>query len=772
MDSKAKSYELASNPSETVFDAIQDFYNRSVFTDLKFFGYGHNSDYTEGIGCHKLVLESVSGVFQQVLCEDTDQIYLPDVSHEDVKRFLDSIYQNICSKKEPDWDDSDPDLLAFFRIPFDFESISMIRKVEQLEENRPLKGERRQKWVKHNFTTPKKPIEFREIHTQSSIELKYAWDSILFETATDQGFSSNFEEDHQGLKRRKKTIPRAENKSPSWRKKQKKQSLCVEALKSMINSREGTLEITESIPPMKVEASFSEIKNLTHIKDSFHVLMGIHEDELGFTGKPLAWTEPDTPNDVAKQFDDSIHVFSNVFGLSEADLLSGPHLLRRQAGKTPMSNTSDLQKRLYNKATRRELEDELKDRQLLAAYAAPSMTYQAITLPKTGWNIDLQPTLSLYHDVVLICIHTLGVECRQIQFIRDDSDLFSSVLTRVLYLVWSGGLQGSKIPRSDHIIDRYLRMKRITYIKKTAETLLATEGDLPRKLPTFTCDICGESIQENAHGTERAMHKRKHTIENMECSCQLGEMSFDEKKRHYLLVHSGWKVEQCSLCKWVGSKDAMERHKVSVHKKVMCDECGKLCFNAEKLKTHRQNMHKMFQCKECMEDFEGFSKLKHHLGRFHGGGEELLEQHRNATKSENRRGKTQHAKSTESAQFPCEQCRKTFKLEKNLKSHLKTTHETELDLPFQCKKCAKRFIVKHKLKYHLMNVHIRSRPFACRYEGCSSNFNNQSNLRQHEMKIHGGVHGRVASINDFVSDEAMLNLAEVIKPSHPEHSGS
>lgn len=741
---------------ESVFVSIQDFYNRGVFTDLYIYGYGHNSDYSGGIGCHKLVLVSVSGVFRKVLQEDTDQIYFPDICHKDLRFIIDLIYQKLCNNQEPIWKDINPGLSLFLDIPIDFENTRFVSKVEEIKTN-----ERRQKRVQNLSPTTRSLTECKEIDTERSIDLKYLCDSIIIETKADE------DHQHQISKRRKTSItPKSERKPSISSRKQKAQFICIEDLRTQITNRDGTLEINQTNPPIEVEASFSEIKSLTHIKNSLHVLLGIRADEDGFIGKPLAWTEPDTSNDMAKQFDETIGEFANIFGLSEADLLSGPHLLRRQAGKTPMSNTSDLQKRLYNKATRTELENELKDPQMLEAYATPSMTYQHITLPKTDWKVELQPTLAFYHDVVLICIHKHAVECRQIQFIRNNSDLFSSVLTRILYLVWSGGLQGSKIPRNDHIIDRYLRMKRITYIRKTAETLLATEGELPRKLPTFTCDICGETIQENAHGTERAMHKRKHTIENMECSCQLGEMNFDEKKRHYLLVHSGWKVEQCPLCKWVGSKDAMERHKVSVHKKVMCDECGKLCFNSEKLKTHRHNMHKKFKCKECLEDFEGFSKLKYHLGRFHEGSKALLDQHRDEIKSETTKRKTQRSKAHKGVEFPCEMCQKTFKLEKNLKSHLKSSHGSKLDLPFQCKKCAKRFIDKHKMKYHLMNVHIRSRPFVCRYENCSSDFNNQSNLRQHEVKVHGGVRGRVASINDFVSDEGMFNLADLVLPSN------
>lgn len=800
---------------DTFFSSIKSFYDQGAFTDLEIFGHGHNKDFKDGIRCHKLVLGSLSGLFRVVLREETDQIYFPDISHEDLKRFIDTVYEKLILDLEPTWGDCDQSIVQLWTIPLDFANWSVVPKVEvsvkvDKDEIPPIPKKRRK------LSKPALDIfkvgddggsknDHQDCSTRDdnlgiddedlanlqddSIDPNFDYEAALkADLAESEGDRDNEDSNHKdfgeqdeynhtkrGQVQRRKSSAKGNKRTSAMHKnmqyvskKGERGVFCVEALHAQIMNREGSLSISHTSVPLKAAGSSNHIRDLTRVPDVFHVLVGIKDNHDGFVGKPLAWTRPESSSQMAEQFDECVSVFSHVFGLSEADLISGQHLLNGQDGKTPMSYISDIQKRLFNKSTRFDLENELKDPEILEAHVRPPKTFKELDIPLNDWSIELQSHGSLFHDVVLVSIHKHAIECRQIQHVPDNPDLFGSILTRILYLVWSGGLQGSKIPRNDYIIDKYLHMKRLTYRNKTAKKLLATEGELPRKLPTFTCDICGETIQENAHGTKRSMHKRKHIIQNMDCNCQLDKSGFDDKKRHYILFHSGWNVEPCPMCKWVGSKEALERHKAAMHSEVMCDECGKLCSNAEKLSNHRRSMHKMYQCKECLEEFVGFSKLKYHLGRFHSENAELLEMYQEKIKPEGKKKKS--PKVPEKGVFPCEKCGKIFKFDQSLKSHLKRNHGTEEDMPFRCKECGKRFFDKPKLKYHLMNVHIRSRPFICRYENCQSDFNNQSNLRQHEVKVHGALMGKVASINNYVSDEMMFTLAEVVHTSYNHRS--
>eukprot|EP00094_Tigriopus_californicus_P005231 TCALIF_05044-PA protein Name:"Similar to ZNF430 Zinc finger protein 430 (Homo sapiens)" AED:0.16 eAED:0.16 QI:0/0.5/0/0.66/0.5/0.33/3/0/768 len=759
---------------------------------------------------------SLSGLFQAILQEETDQIYFPDVPHENLKGFIDAIYEKLVLDLDPTWEDCDQSIVQLWTIPLDIGKWIAIPEVKvSVKSDKELATQPTQRKsrkvskpaldiFKVGTGSSKNTTEDCSTNREDNLEIDDEALASLQDESIDPNFDyeaalkddlvqseearhhedshhddldEDFDEDENAPTKKsrvqsRKSAAKSANKRTHTmhknmqfvNKKGERGVYCVEALHAQIINREGTLSISHTSAPLKAAASSNHIRDLTRVKNVFHVLIGIRDNHEIFEGKPLAWTRPESSSQVVEQFDECVNVFSHVFGLSEADLISGQHLLNGQDGKTPMSYISDIQKRLFNKSTRFDLENELKDPEILQAHARPQRTFKELDIPLNDWTIDLHSHVSLFHDVVLVSIHKHAIECRQIHFVQNNPDLFGSILTRILYLVWSGGLQGSKIPRNDYIIDKYLHMKRITYRNKTAKKLLATEGDLPRKLPTFTCDICGETIQENAHGTKRSMHKRKHIIQNMECNCQLDKSGFDDKKRHYILFHSGWNVEPCPMCKWVGSKEALERHKAAMHSEVMCDECGKLCSNAEKLSSHRRSMHKMYQCKECLEEFVGFSKLKYHIGRFHSENVELLEMYKEKVKPESKKKK--HPKVPEKGVFPCEKCGKIFKFDQSLKSQLKRNHGTEEDMPFRCKECGKRFFDKPKLKYHLMNVHIRSRPFICRYENCQSDFNNQSNLRQHEVKVHGALMGKVASINNYVSDEMMFTLAEVVHTSY------
>lgn len=87
---------------DKLFRYIRQCFEEQRYCDVTIFGTGETEEgkVLKGIKCHSIVLCSVAPIFKPLLLErdiDEREIFLPDISFEDVSKFITDIYQESCS---------------------------------------------------------------------------------------------------------------------------------------------------------------------------------------------------------------------------------------------------------------------------------------------------------------------------------------------------------------------------------------------------------------------------------------------------------------------------------------------------------------------------------------------------------------------------------------------------------------------------------------------------------------------------------------------------
>ncbi|KAF3421808.1 hypothetical protein E2986_08673 [Frieseomelitta varia] len=211
---------------------------------------------------------------------------------------------------------------------------------------------------------------------------------------------------------------------------------------------------------------------------------------------------------------------------------------------------------------------------------------------------------------------------------------------------------------------------------------------------------------ENGHSVTVQMKKYK---------CDVCSKSFSQKSKllTHRFSHSGQQPFKCLSCeKGYSSKSKLNAHmrlhtKTNVHPCKMCDKIFAYpSYLREHLKTHKRSSNnnakieenKTFECVNCKKKFRLLKNLKAHE-RLHTG----------------------------KGLVRCEICDKTFSRNYNLKIHLRTHKATR---PHKCEYCNKCFVQKGNLAEH-MRIHTKVKPFECKV--CGKRFSQSSHLKNHEV---------------------------------------
>lgn len=524
----------------------------------------------------------------------------------------------------------------------------------------------------------------------------------------------------------------------------------------LIKHTNGLLPVNVTTLALRHEGQIGRtVPLLTNIEHEALAIIGISANEQGeIRGKPLAWSDPEHEIDVKNQFDQTAMAFSKVYGLAQATVLNSRAILSHQdwEGEPRGNSYSDLYKRLFNTATRPELEQDLQDPALIEATTPPEPTYSKVQLPLNNWQLAIDHSLESFQEIVVIGLYPHAIDCKRIARIEDPTQ-FAFLCMRILFLVWGRGNGKFKIRLHDSIIDRYMDMGRIVYRKHTCEKLLAQEGELPRNLPVRTCELCGITITENSNLSKWSRHLLQHKIETYQCSCDVLMNSFMDRKRHYKSHHHGkhgLPLDDPNA----NLKPIILRRPHSKRFAYVCNSCGLECADGTDLAKHIGVCDGVVQCQICHEKFFGLEKYYDHMRNSHEG---KFDQTKFAYFFSN------HSKFKQcKKKISCDQCPKTFVDPVVFKKHWAQIHGSESDRPYKCAECEKSFVNKANLKEHLLSVHIRTRPYICRYEGCKSDFNCSANLYAHEKKVHGEKLGSALSIHKVVTDEQMLQYSYIL----------
>ena len=168
-------------------------------------------------------------------------------------------------------------------------------------------------------------------------------------------------------------------------------------------------------------------------------------------------------------------------------------------------------------------------------------------------------------------------------------------------------------------------------------------------------------------------------------------------------------------------------------KTLKCIECDHLFKKHSEFINHMDAEHDVkrpYQCSHCTKCYGLRGNLIHHIKSVHAPRYECGVCHKRfGCKSSL---KTHCIIHSEERPFKCSQCDSSFKLKRNLTTHIRSVHQNERN--FHCDHCSKGFFRKSNLIIHL-RVHTEEKPFQCTI--CGKAFTQKNGLTIHE-RIHTG----------------------------------
>ena len=314
-------------------------------------------------------------------------------------------------------------------------------------------------------------------------------------------------------------------------------------------------------------------------------------------GKPLAWSFPQSKEDMNAQYDAVTRGLVEVFGFSGEDVHCSKIFLISHFGgtlKLPKDHR-DPKLEIYTK-----MSEEISNLDI-ATLKSEMVKYSS---DPAGKRKTKKPTLNLDHDrcklrfdhnletqnfegIMLVAWHTDGsTDGNPIGKVLNFDDYtmtnykgdriektfkVKELFMRVLRDVWTNGRR--KLPFSYHMLSCYRSVYERALAPRLIEKVLG--GDKTERM----CPHCGEvfpavSIKDN---TMYNHHVKQHSrMGELKCGCKDVDnlVGVVAKERHIKLHHSDGKYVQCPKCVEVILKSKLEEHNSKIHVSVICQYCG------------------------------------------------------------------------------------------------------------------------------------------------------------------------------------------------------
>lgn len=189
----------------------------------------------------------------------------------------------------------------------------------------------------------------------------------------------------------------------------------------------------------------------------------------------------------------------------------------------------------------------------------------------------------------------------------------------------------------------------------------------------------------------------------------------------------------------------------------MCHECNKSFRTASDFGGHVKRVHskqrsatvKNYPCNICEKSYENLFNYTVHM-RSHTG-QKPFQCLQCGNKFISKSSLLLHSQiHTDSRLFKCMVCCKDFKTRQGVRSHM-VSHLSEEEKPHCCQQCEKRFARQKDLKYHLKYTHNSEKLYQC--HKCNKSLKVLRNFKKHVGKCQGIHSSRiVSSVEDNVME--------------------
>ncbi|XP_044297448.1 zinc finger X-chromosomal protein isoform X1 [Varanus komodoensis] len=227
----------------------------------------------------------------------------------------------------------------------------------------------------------------------------------------------------------------------------------------------------------------------------------------------------------------------------------------------------------------------------------------------------------------------------------------------------------------------------------------------------YQCQYCE---YRSADSSNLKTHVKTRHSKEMPFKCDICFQIFSDTKelQQHILMHQESKTHQCLHCDHKSSNSSdLKRHIISVHTKDYphkCDMCDKGFHRPSELKKHVavHKGKKLHQCRHCDFKIADPFVLSRHILSVH----------------------------TKDLPFRCKRCKKGFKLQMELKKHMKTHSGRKV---YQCEYCEYSTTDASGFKRHVISIHTKDYPHRCDF--CKKGFRRPSEKNQHIMRHHKDI---------------------------------
>ncbi|KAM3836264.1 zinc finger X-chromosomal protein isoform 3-T3 [Vipera latastei] len=227
----------------------------------------------------------------------------------------------------------------------------------------------------------------------------------------------------------------------------------------------------------------------------------------------------------------------------------------------------------------------------------------------------------------------------------------------------------------------------------------------------YQCQYCE---YRSADSSNLKTHVKTRHSKEMPFKCDICFQIFSDTKelQQHILMHQESKTHQCLHCDHKSSNSSdLKRHIISVHTKDYphkCDMCDKGFHRPSELKKHVavHKGKKLHQCRHCDFKIADPFVLSRHILSVH----------------------------TKDLPFRCKRCKKGFKLQMELKKHMKTHSGRKV---YQCEYCEYSTTDASGFKRHVISIHTKDYPHRCEF--CKKGFRRPSEKNQHILRHHKDI---------------------------------